>query len=108
MKQTPKKRLKVEVRPQVTKKVSHSGMTPVASEESVEEVTPEYKSDSSEDEAEEYKNNSYWALPENVRHAIDLSKKKSRHSDFYSKLTSLNDKIGVYKKIFYTNAPKFE
>ena len=82
-------------------------MTPVESEESVEEVTPEYKSESSGDE-EGYKNNAYWALPENVRHAIDLSKKKNKKSDFYSKLTSLNDKIGVYKKIFYTNAPKFE
>ena len=85
-------------------------MTPVASEESPRSPTPVYHSDSSNENAqgEEYKNKSYWSLPENVRHAIDLSKKKSKHSDFYSKLTSLNDKIGVYKKIFYNNAPKFE
>ena len=68
-------------------------------------------SDSSSEEGENldgYKNKAYWALPENVRNAIDLSKKKSKHSDFYYKMASLNDKISVYKKIFYTSAPKFE
>jgi hypothetical protein len=55
-----------------------------------------------DNQTEEYKNSAYWALPENVRHAIDLSKKKSKHSDFYNKLSELNDKIKVYKKVFYS------
>lgn len=38
--------------------------------------------DSDGDNEVGYQNASYWALPENVRHAIDLSKKKSKHSDF--------------------------
>jgi hypothetical protein len=29
---------------------------------------------------ESYKTQAYWALPENVRHAIDVSKKKAKHS----------------------------
>jgi hypothetical protein len=37
-----------------------------------------------------------------------MAKKKSKHSDFYNRLRSLNDKIGVYKKIFYTKTPKYE
>jgi hypothetical protein len=55
-----------------------------------------------------YKNKAYWALPENVRHAIDLSKKKSRHSDFYNRMAAVNEKIAVYKMIFYSAAPSYE
>lgn len=55
-----------------------------------------------------YKNSHYWSLPENVRQAIDTAKKNSKHSDFYGRLRSLNDKIGVYKTIFYTKAPAYE
>ena len=55
-----------------------------------------------------YRNKSYWALPENVRHAIDISKKKSKHSEFYNKMTALNEKISVYKMIFYAAAPNYE
>jgi len=36
-----------------------------------------------------------------VKSAIEIARKKSRHSDFYEKLKSLNEKIGVYKQIFY-------
>jgi len=89
--------------------VSRTGLTPEKSEES--EKKPSTPSNSSSEEGENldgYKNKAYWALPENVRNAIDLSKKKSKHSDFYYKMASLNDKIAVYKKIFYTSAPKFE
>ena len=88
--------------------VSHSGLTPVTTEESIEE------SESSHNDSEEafdqgsYKDEAYWSLPENVRHAIDLTKRKNQHSDFYTRLTSLNDKIGVYQKCFYTKTPKFE
>ena len=42
------------------------------------------------------KDKAYWALPEHIRHAIDISRKKSKHSEFYGRLTELNDKIGVY------------
>lgn len=70
----------------------------------------EYTESSEEDmEAKiNYKNSAYWALPENVRHAIDCARKKSKHSDFYNRLRSLNDKIGVYKKVFYTKTPNYE
>ena len=58
---------------------------------------------------EEYKTEeAYLRLPENVRHAIDLSKKKSKHSEFYIKLNELTDKINVYTDIFYSNAPRFQ
>lgn len=56
----------------------------------------------------EYQNSSYWALPEHVRHAIDQAKKKSKHSEFYNRLSGLNDKILIYKLLFYSKAPKFE
>ena len=68
----------------------------------------ETDSDSGPDTPEEYKNAAYWALPENVRHAIDLSKKKSKHSDFYNKMSDVMEKIQVYKMIFYSNQPKHE
>jgi hypothetical protein len=63
-----------------------------------------FRDDQSDDYVEEnykieenYKNKAYWALPENVRHAIDISKKKSRHSAFYNRMNALTDKISVYK-----------
>lgn len=46
-------------------------------------------------------NESYLALPENVRAAIDLSREKSKHSEFYYKLRGLNDRIKIYKSNFY-------
>lgn len=54
-------------------------------------------SERSESPEGNYKNAAYWALPENVRHAIDISKKKSKHSAFYNRMNALNDKIAVYK-----------
>ena len=53
-------------------------------------------SDSDNQDNEAYRNSKYWSLPENVRHAIDLTKKKQKHSDFYTRLRSLNEKISVY------------
>ena len=55
-----------------------------------------------------YRNASYWALPENVRHAIDLSKRKSKNTDFCNHLTVLNGKIDLYKQLFYARLPKHE
>ena len=87
--------------------VSHSGLTPVTTEESEESESSHNDSEEAFDQGS-YKDEAYWSLPENVRHAIDLTKRKHQHSDFYSRLTSLNDKIGVYQKCFYTKTPKFE
>ena len=95
----------------VKPRVSHTKLTPDASES---EDSLDVVVSSSDDENhknlkvdQSYKDASYWKLPENVRHAIDLSKNKSNHTDFSMKLSALNDKITVYKKLFYTNTPKF-
>ena len=56
-------------------------------------------SDSSDTDSEakqNYKTKQYYKLPVNVRKAIDLARQKSKHSDFYYELKSLNDKINVY------------
>lgn len=42
-------------------------------------------------------------LPENVRMAIMLAEAKKKHSTFWYKLCSLNDKIRVFTSIFYNN-----
>jgi hypothetical protein len=84
------------------------GYAPGLTESSEEEEEYESSSSADPDCTINYKNEAYWALPENVRQAIDTAKKKSKHSDFYNRLRSLNDKIGVYKKIFYTKTPKYE
>ena len=79
--------------------------------ESSEDLIEEEDYTSSDEDMEakiNYKNSAYWALPDNVRHAIDCARKKSKHSDFYNRLRSLNDKIGVYKKVFYTKTPNYE
>lgn len=55
-----------------------------------------------------YKNGAYWQLPENVRNAIDLAKMKSQHSEFYYRLQTLNDKILVFRSIFYNKMPSYQ
>ena len=55
-----------------------------------------------------WRNKAYWALPENVRNAIDVAKMKRKHSDFYYKLNILNDKLHVYTSMFYDKAPSYE
>ena len=45
---------------------------------------------------------SYWIgdfknLPENVKHAIQLSKVRAKHSPFYFRMKDLKFKIDVYK-----------
>ena len=83
-----------------------AGMSDLEDGEEEEEL---YQSSEEDIEARnQYKTPAYWALPENVRHAIDVAREKSKHSDFYNRLRSLNDKISVYKRIFYTKTPKFE
>jgi len=60
------------------------------------------------DEGLHYQNAQYWALPENVRLAIDHAKKKSKHSDFCNRLKGLNDKIAIYKILFYAKKTKHQ
>ena len=99
---------------QLSKLYSSSNLSKMgAATGSEEEEEPEeedcYPSSEEDLEAKQsYKTAGYWALPENVRHAIDVAREKSRHSDFYNRLKSLNDKIHVYKRIFYTKTPKYE
>ena len=47
------------------------------------------------------------SLPPNVRAAIEKSQQKAKHSEFYYKLSDLNQKIGLYKKIFYSKIPSY-
>ena len=54
-----------------------------------------------------YKNDEYWKLPENVRNAIDVAKMKAKHSQFYYRLQTLNDKIFVFRNIYYTKIPYY-
>ena len=58
--------------------------------------------------ADPWKNKQYWLLPESVRKAIDIAQKKQRHSDFYYRLETLNDKIYIFRSIYYTNMPSFQ
>ena len=41
-------------------------------------------------------------MPENVRNAVDLAKIKSKHSEFWYRLETLNDKIFIFRSIFYS------
>lgn len=50
----------------------------------------------------------YWRLPENVRNAIDIAKMKSKHSEFWYRLQTLNDKIFVYRSVFYSKMPAYQ
>ena len=62
--------------------------------------------DSDDDEALEMRRIA--RLPEHVRHALQLRLKKAKHSEFYWKLINLNDKISLYKELFYSKQPKYE
>ena len=55
-----------------------------------------------------YRTESYWNLPENVRNAIDVAQMKAKHSDFYYRLQTLNDKILVFRSIFYNKMPHYQ
>jgi hypothetical protein len=69
---------------------------------------PEVVVPSSRRKDESYKTAHYWSLPENVRNAIDIAKMKSKHSEFFYKLQTLNDKIYVFRKIFYSKMPRHD
>jgi hypothetical protein len=43
------------------------------------------------------KDERYDSLPANVRHAIDVSRDKAKHSEFYYRLKGLNERIYTYK-----------
>lgn len=55
-----------------------------------------------------YKNTAYWALPLNVRNAIDLAKSKEKQSEFSKRLEDLNDKIYIYNRVFNNREPGFK
>jgi hypothetical protein len=97
-----------QIDPATVKPPKRQVFTPSESSEDLADEDDETSSDEDMEAKVNYKNSSYWALPDNVRHAIDCARKKSKHSDFYNRLRSLNDKIGVYKKVFYTKTPKYE
>jgi len=63
--------------------------------------------DFAEPKGKYWRNKAYWRLPENVRHAIDVAKMKSKHSEFWYKLETLNDKIYIFRSIFYSRMPAF-
>lgn len=44
----------------------------------------------------------YQKLHENVQHAVDLAKTKSSKTEFWHQLQNLNDKILIYKDMFYS------
>ena len=71
----------------------------------------ESSSDQSSDRDEKiecWKDEKYWALPANVRNAIDMAQMKKKHSDFYYRLRVLTDKIHVFTSIFYNKMPTYQ
>ena len=55
-----------------------------------------------------WRNADYWRLPENVRNAIDVAKVKSKHTEFWHRLEILNDKIFIFRSMFYSRMPAFQ
>lgn len=54
-----------------------------------------------------WQNEKYWKLPENVRNAIDIAELKQKHTEFWRRLETLNDKIYVFRSVFYTKMPSY-
>ena len=54
------------------------------------------------------KGNNFNNLPDAVKIAVENSKQKAKHSDFYYKLSDLNNRIGLYKKLFYNKIPQYQ
>ena len=55
-----------------------------------------------------WKNKEYHRLPPNVQHAIDLAEIKKKHSAFFYKLETLNDKIFVFRELYYSKMPQHQ
>jgi hypothetical protein len=55
-----------------------------------------------------WRNEAYWRLPENVRNAVDLANMKNKHTAFCQRLESLNDKIFVFRDVFYGRVPAYQ
>ena len=72
-----------------------SETTSIRNKQSDDDV-PEYKRDLS------YRTADFWALPENVRSAIEISKRKQSHSEFYSALNTLYERILIFRVLFYS------
>ena len=55
-----------------------------------------------------YRTEEFYKLPENVRNAIEISKKNEIHSDFYQALSNLNERILIFKILFCQKKPLHE
>ena len=55
-----------------------------------------------------WQNDKYWKLPENVRHAIDVAEMKQKHTEFWRRLQTMNDKIYVFRSVFYSKMPSYQ
>lgn len=85
--------------------------SPNPSEGNLDQVSSEYLSSEEDDKT----NPNFWgrdtrykSLPANVRHAIDVSRDKAKHSEFYYRLRGLNERIHTYNRIFYNKMPKYQ
>lgn len=79
---------------------------------SPEKVFKDSSSSSSEESEAQVPKETNQTETNNSPFAVGSSSKKKKkkykyHSDFYLKLTGLNKKIDLYKKVFYTKKPKF-
>lgn len=43
-----------------------------------------------------------------MRNAIDLANMKSKHTQFWHRLEALNDKIFVFRDVFYGKVPTYQ
>jgi hypothetical protein len=51
---------------------------------------------------------SFMRLPPAVQKVVEHSYLKSKHSDFYYKLSDLTNKIILYKRLFYNKVPDYQ
>ena len=87
-----------------------------SSESSLSSRSSQYNSSQERKDKEEpvipddahWKNKEYFRLPENVRNAIDMAEMKQKHTGFFYKLQTLNDKIFVYRSVFYNRMPEHQ
>lgn len=54
------------------------------------------------------KDEEFQSLPNNVQHALEMVLQKNKKTDFYNQLVTLNDKILIYKDMFYSRKQAHE
>lgn len=87
---------------EVSEKVSQEFITDKSSEFMMSDI------DDKNDPNYFVKNEAFFKLPTNVRLAIEKSKQESKHSDFYHRLTELNEKIQIYNRFFRNKKPAYQ